>query len=85
MTRRGEIPCQVCVNIQEYIMKTILMILHLTNGEIAKVPVTLLSTQTCNDKFVEMLSPKSSDDGVYYNGHQVWASYCKTGDGKLVP
>ena len=66
-------------------MKTILMILHLTNGEVAKVPVTLLSTQTCNDKFVEMLSPKSSDDGVYYNGHQVWASYCKTGDGKLIP
>ena len=50
-------------------MKTILMILHLSNGEVAKLPITLLSTQTCNDKMIEMLRPKDSDDHVYYQGH----------------
>tara|TARA_B100000029_G_scaffold246824_1_gene243758 strand:+ start:2213 stop:2413 length:201 start_codon:yes stop_codon:yes gene_type:complete len=66
-------------------MKTILMILQLTNGEVAKVPTILLSTQSCNEKFIELLKPKETDDNVYYNGHQVWAYYCQGGDGKLLP
>ena len=39
-------------------MKTILMILHLSNGEVAKLPVTILTAQTCNDKMIEMFKPK---------------------------
>ena len=66
-------------------MKVILMVLHLTNGEVAKVPITLLSTQTCHDKFIEMLEPSPSDDGVFHNGAQVWAHYCKDGAGRLIP
>ena len=66
-------------------MKILLLILHLGNGEVAKVPITLLSTQTCNDKFIETLKPKESDDGVYYQGKRVWVHYCQDGLGKLIP
>ena len=65
-------------------MKTILMILHLSNGEVAKLPITLLSTQTCNDKMIEMLKPKDSDDHVYYNRHQLLVHYCQTGSGEWI-
>ncbi len=65
-------------------MKTILMILHLSNGEVAKLPVTILTSQTCSDKMIEMLKPKSSDDHIYYRGSQVWVHYCQTGSGDWV-
>lgn len=66
-------------------MKILLLILHIGNGEVAKIPMTLLSSQSCNDKFVETFKPKASDDGVYYQGKRVWAHYCKDGLGKLIP
>jgi len=65
-------------------MKTILMILHLSNGEVAKVPLTIITTQTCNDKLVEIIKPKDSDEGIYFNGHRIWANYCQTGDGRWI-
>ena len=66
-------------------MKVILMVLHLTNGEVAKVPITLLSYQTCHDKFIEMFQVSPSDDGVFHNGARIWTHYCKDGSGKETP
>tara|TARA_R100001163_G_C4859565_1_gene66455 strand:- start:271 stop:471 length:201 start_codon:yes stop_codon:yes gene_type:complete len=65
-------------------MKTILMILHLSNGEVAKLPVTILTAQTCNDKMIEMFKPKDSDDGIYFHGQKIWVTYCQTGSGDWV-
>ena len=65
-------------------MEVVVMILHLLNGEIAKVPVTLMLNQTCSDKFIEMVQPKSNDIGVLYKGVEVWAVSCHKGNGEWV-
>ena len=58
------------------------MFLHLLNGEVAKVPVTLLLNQSCNDKFLEMIQP--DDTRILYKGVEVYAHYCKKGTGEYV-
>jgi len=66
-------------------MKVILMILHLANGDVAKIPVTLLSTQTCNDKFIEMVKPNETNTSMLFSGIEVWIYYCQRGTGAWVP
>ena len=36
-------------------MEVVMMILHLLNGEVAKIPVALALNQSCNDKFITMV------------------------------
>ena len=63
-------------------MEVVVMILHLLNGEVAKVPVSLMLNQSCNDKFIEMI--QSDDTRILYKGVEVWAYYCKKGTGEFV-
>ncbi len=60
-------------------MEVVVMVLHLLNGEVAKVPVSLMLNQSCSDKFIEMVQPKLKHKGV-----EVWAYYCKKGTGEFV-
>ena len=73
-------------------MKTVMMILHLLNGEVAKVPVALAIGEWCSDKvdehtqFVKNPNYKEGNGEVWihrkYKDKIVWAHYCKTKDGK---
>ena len=63
-------------------MEVVVMILHLLNGEVAKVPVSLMLNQSCNDKFIEMI--QSDDTRLLYKGVEVWSYYCKKGTGEFV-
>ena len=63
-------------------MEVVVMILHLLNGEVAKVPGSLMLNQSCNDKFIEMI--QSDDTRVLYKGVEVWSYYCKKGTGEFV-
>ena len=65
-------------------MEVVMMILHLLNGEVAKIPVALALNQSCNDKFITMVEEDSIGTSVYYNGVQVWSYYCKKGTGEWV-
>ena len=65
-------------------MQVVMMILHLLNGEIAKIPVALAVNQSCNDKFITMVKEDSIGTSVYYNGVQVWSYYCKKGTGEYI-
>ena len=65
-------------------MQVVMMILHLLNGEIAKIPVALAMNQSCNYKFITMVKEDSIGTSVYYNGVQVWSYYCKKGTGEYV-
>ena len=65
-------------------MEVVMMILHLLNGEVAKIPVALALHQSCNDKFITMVKEDSIGTSVYYNGVQVWSYYCKKGTGEFV-
>ena len=63
-------------------MEVVMMILHLLNGEVAKVHVSLMLNQSCNDKFIEMI--QSDDTRVLYKGVEVWAVSCHKGTGEWV-
>ena len=65
-------------------MEVVVMFLHLLNGEVAKVPVSLMLNQSCSDKFIEMVEEDSKGTSVYYKGVQVYAHYCKKGTGEYV-
>ena len=65
-------------------MQVIVMVLYLMNGDVVKLPVTLTIDQSCSDKFMEIIQPNEIDTGVLYKGVQVWAHYCKKGNGEWV-
>ena len=65
-------------------MEVVMMILHLLNGEVTKIPVALALNQSCTDKFITMVKEDSIGTSVYYNGVQVWSYYCKKGTGEFV-
>ena len=60
------------------------MFLYLMSGDVVKLPITLIENQSCNDKFMEIIQPNETDTGVLYKGVQVWAHYCKKGNGEWV-
>ena len=65
-------------------MRVIVMVLYLISGDVVKLPVTLTTDQSCNDKFMELVQPTEVGTGVLYKGVQVWAHYCKKGNGEWV-
>ena len=65
-------------------MQVIIMVLYLISGDVVKLPVTLTTDQSCSDKFMELVQPNETDTGVLYKGVQVWAHYCKKGNGEWV-
>ena len=65
-------------------MEVVMMILHLLNGEVAKIPVALALNQSCNDKFITMVKEDSIGTSVYYKGTLVRAVHCRKGTGEFV-
>lgn len=73
-------------------MKLIMIILHLANGEVAKVPAQLALGEFCDDavskitKFVENPNYEAGNGQVwinrYYKDKIVTATYCESPDGK---
>ena len=65
-------------------MQVIVMVLYLMSGDVVKLPVTLTADQSCSDKFMELVQPTEVGTSVLYKGVQVWAHYCKKGNGEWV-
>ena len=73
-------------------MKTIMLIIHLLNGDVAKIPIVLAIGEWCSDKIDE--HTKFIENPNYYEGSgEVWihryykdkivlAHYCLSMDGK---
>ncbi len=59
-----------------------LIIMHLLNGEIVKVPVMIVSNtvgkQLVCDKAITKVT-QENEYGIAYKGINVWAYYCKQG------
>jgi len=75
-------------------MKIIMIILHLANGEVAKIPTQLAIGEFCSDKveeytkFVENKNYKEGNGEAwihrYYEDKIVLLTYCQSMDGKYL-
>ena len=65
--------------IRNNMIEIITIFLHLLNGEVAKIPATLVLSQSCNDKIIELTS-----ESLNYKGQKIFAYYCKTAKGEWV-
>ena len=65
-------------------MRVIVMFLYLMSGDVVKLPVALTIDQSCSDKFIEIVQPTEVGTGVLYKDVEVWAHYCKKGNGEWV-
>ena len=75
-------------------MKLIMIILHLANGEVAKVPVQLAVGEFCSDKVEEIVKyvensnykPDNNQSWIhtYYKDKIVFASHCESMDCKYL-
>ena len=65
-------------------MRIVIMILYLASDDVAKLPITLATDQSCSDKLIQMVQEDSIGTSVYYKGKQVLAYYCKKGTGEYV-
>ena len=65
-------------------MRVVVMLLYLMGGDVVKLPVTLTTNQSCNDKFMELVQPTEVGTSVLYKGVEVWAVSCHKGTGEWV-
>ena len=63
-------------------MKVVLMVMYLLSGDIIKLPVSLAESQTCSDRFMELVQPL--EVSVVYQEKIVLLYYCQKGGGELV-
>ena len=65
-------------------MEMLMLILHLSSGEVAKVPVALAAKKlTCSNAIVQVTT--LDDNGIHFKGSQVLGYYCKDMKDTLVP
>lgn len=65
-------------------MEIIMLIIHLLNGEIAKIPMGIVASElTCGSALEKIVDSK--DTSIEYNGVQVVAYYCKNNKGDWIP
>ena len=65
-------------------MEMLMLILHLSSGEIAKVPVALAAKKlTCNNAIVQVTT--LDNNGIHFRGKEVLSYYCKDMKDTLVP
>ena len=74
----------MCTTMRNNMMEVISIILHLINGEAIKVPVTLMLSQGCSDKVMELVTINEEGNEILYKGKTVFAYYCKTTKGEWV-
>ena len=63
-------------------MKTLILVLYLTNGEVAEVPIVLAVGEWCSNKIDEITTVNEEGSRILYKNQIVWAHYCMTIDGK---
>ena len=59
------------------IFKVIVIILGLSNGEMVKIPFSLMSEYSCFDYLQKVAVVESEDDLPLYQQKKVWIYYCK--------
>ena len=59
------------------IFKVIVIILGLSNGEMVKIPLSLMSEYSCFDYLQKVAVVESKDDLPLYQKKKVWVYYCK--------
>ena len=67
-------------------MEIIAIILHLLNGEVAKIPVGLaLNKVTCHNALYRIIDKNEDKDIFLYNGVDILGYYCKNNKGDWIP
>ena len=59
------------------IFKIIAIVLHLTNGEVVRIPLSLIPEYTCFDYLQKVAIVENKDDLPLYQKKKVWGYYCK--------
>ena len=67
-------------------MEIIAIILHLLNGEVAKIPVGLaLNKMTCHNALHRIIDKNEDKDIFLYKGVEILGYYCKNNKGNWIP
>ena len=67
-------------------MEIIAIILHLLNGEIAKIPVGLaLNKVTCYNALYRVIDKNEDQKAIHYKGVEILGYYCKNYKGDWIP
>ena len=67
-------------------MELIAIILHLINGEIAKIPVGLaVNNLTCYTALTRVIDKNKDKNVIHYKGVEILGYYCKDQKGDWIP
>ena len=67
-------------------MELIAIILHLLNGEVAKIPVGLAVNQlTCETALLRVIDEDENQNAFHYKGVEILGYYCKNNKGDWIP
>ena len=67
-------------------MEIIAIILHLLNGEIAKIPIGLAVNQlTCETALLRVIDKDENQEAIHYKGVEILGYYCKNNKGDWIP
>jgi hypothetical protein len=67
-------------------MEIIAIILHLLNGEVAKIPVGLAFNQvTCHNALHRVIDKNENQKTIHYKGVEILGYYCKNQKGNWIP
>ena len=67
-------------------MEIIAIILHLLNGEVAKIPVGLAMNQlTCETALFRVIDKNENEEAIHYKGVEILGYYCKNNKGEWIP
>ena len=67
-------------------MEIIAIILHLLNGEVAKIPVGLMAKEiTCETAFHRIVDKNENQKTFHYKGVEILGYYCKNNKGDWIP
>ena len=70
--------------LEALLMYVFILILHLTSGEIATLPVSA-PEKSCQYAFNQVISIDEGRNRVTYNGQDVRSYVCKDGNGRMIP
>ena len=67
-------------------MEIIAIILHLLNGEVAKIPVGLAVNQlTCETALIRVIDKNEDQEAIHYKGVEILGYYCNNNKGNWIP
>ena len=67
-------------------MEIIAIVLHLLNGEVAKIPVGLAVNQlTCETALIRVIDKNEDQEAIHYKGVEILGYYCNDNKGNWIP